>query len=106
VGVDDKEHNQHIPMRMSRSLAHPRERHRGTGPLVIPFQKPGLDGLALAFENLSRAKAVVGPSLRPGLARPNWARLGSAHGLKPGQEQPYVPASQTRVRFRPAFSGI
>jgi hypothetical protein len=55
----------------------------------MPFQKPGLDGLALAFEIVGRAKAVVGPHSWPGLARPNWARLGSAHGLKPGQEQPY-----------------
>jgi hypothetical protein len=48
--------------------------------LVVPFQKPGLDGLALAFEIGGRAKAIIRPSLL--------ARLGSAHGLKPGREQP------------------
>jgi hypothetical protein len=56
----------------------------------MPFQKPGLDSLALAFEIVGRAKAVVGLHSWPGLAWPNWARLGSAHGLKPGQEQPYL----------------
>jgi len=36
----------------------------------MPFQKPGLDGLALASEIVSQAKAVIGPS--------PMARLGPA----------------------------
>jgi hypothetical protein len=54
--------------------------------LVMPFQKPGLDGLALAFEILSRAKAVVGPSLmaRLGLAYLGPAWLGPRPEAGPG----------------------
>ena len=54
--------------------------------LVIPFQKLGLDGLALAFEILSRAKAVVGLALmaRLGLAYLGLAWLGSQPEAGPG----------------------
>ena len=45
--------------------------------------------VALAFQNVSRAKAAMKPSLWPGLAWPIWARLGSAHGLRPGHAQHY-----------------
>jgi hypothetical protein len=51
-------------------------------------EKPRPDGLALAFQDASRAKAAMKPSKRPGLARPIWARLGLAHGLRPGLAHP------------------
>jgi hypothetical protein len=49
----------------------------------------GLTAWLWLFFNASRAKAPIKPSSRPGLARPIWARLGPAHGLRPGQAQHY-----------------
>src|SRR5258707_11162446 len=59
--------------------------------LTVPFKKPGLNGLALAFKNMSRAKAIAGPGVtaRLGLAYlgPAWpspwpeARPGTALGM-------------------------
>ena len=49
---------------------------------ILLTEKPWPDGLALAFQNASWAKAVIKPSFWPGLAWPIWARLGSAHGLR------------------------
>ena len=54
--------------------------------LLVPLQKPGLDGLALAFEIISQAKAVVGPSpmawLGPAYLGPAW--LGPQPETGPG----------------------
>jgi hypothetical protein len=54
--------------------------------LELPFQKPGLDGLALAFEIIGRAKAIVGLSLMAwlGPAYFGWARLGPRPEAGPG----------------------
>jgi hypothetical protein len=39
---------------------------------------------------IGQAKAAKKPSLWLGLAGPIWARLGLAHGLRPGQAQHYT----------------
>ena len=60
---------------------------------VLPFQKPRLDGLALAFEIVGPAKAIVEPSHMAWLGPAYLGQLGLAHGPKPGQEQPLVAAT-------------
>jgi hypothetical protein len=57
--------------------------------IQLTTKKPWLCGLALAFQILSQAKAIMKPSSRPGLAWPIWAWLGPALGLRPGQAHPY-----------------
>ena len=62
------------------------------GGTVLFFKKPGLDGLALAFEILSRAKAIIRPSLWLGLAWLGpWPEARPSTALKPTQkfEAPY-----------------
>lgn len=53
---------------------------------VLPFQKPRLDGLALAFEIVGPAKAIVEPShmawLGPAYLGPAW--LGPRPEAGPG----------------------
>ena len=55
---------------------------------VLTSEKLRPDGLALAFQNASQAKAVMKPSFWPSSAWPIWAWLGLAHSLRPGQAQP------------------
>ena len=51
----------------------------------------GLTAWLWLFKSASRAKAPMKPSIWPGLARPIWAWLGLAHGLRPGLAQHYTP---------------
>jgi hypothetical protein len=55
--------------------------------IYCSLKSRGLTAWLWLFKNASRAKAAMKPSKRPGLARPIWARLGLAHGLKPGLAQ-------------------
>ncbi|KAI0290119.1 hypothetical protein BC826DRAFT_1028132 [Russula brevipes] len=48
----------------------------------------GLTARLRLFRHPSRAKAPMRPALWLGLAQPIWARVGSAHGLRPGQAHP------------------
>jgi hypothetical protein len=47
----------------------------------------GLAAWLWLFKKASQAKAAMKPSKWPGLARPIWAWLGLAHGLRPGLAQ-------------------
>ena len=54
----------------------------------MSLKSRGLTAWLWLFKNASRAKAVMKPSTRPGLAWPIWAQLGLAYGLRPGLAQP------------------
>ena len=55
--------------------------------MIYSLKSRGLTAWLWLFKNVSRAKAAMKPSKWPGLARPIWARLGLAHGLRPGLAQ-------------------
>ena len=57
---------------------------------LCSLKSRGLTAWLWLFKNASQAKAAMKPSTRPGLAWPIWARLGLAHGLRPGLAQPYA----------------
>ena len=57
-------------------------------PLLTPSR--GLTAWPWLFRMLGRAKALMKPSLWLGLARPIWAWLGLAHGLRPGHAHHYL----------------
>ena len=60
---------------------------------LCSLKSRGLTAWLWLFKNASQAKAAMKPSTRPGLAWPIWARLGPAHGLRPGLAQPYFKSN-------------
>jgi hypothetical protein len=60
-------------------------RSRGLPAWLWPAWDPG------------RAKALMKPSSWPGLARPTWAWLGPAHGLRPGHAHHYLRVTRSAV---------
>ena len=67
---------------------------------LIYTEKPRLDGLASAFSKEGQAKARIKPLSWPVLARPIWARLGSAPGFRPGRNSTNSAPSDLVNRIR------
>jgi hypothetical protein len=60
-----------------------------TGGATSHVKSRGLTAWLWLFKPQAGPKAKTKPSFWPGLARPIWAWLGPAHGLRPGQAHHY-----------------